>query len=174
MLDHFKQIVASQYEATLCTLNACLERCPAELWDAPVANLKFCQVAFHTLIFTDLYLGPNPEALREQAFHREREAMFRDYEELEDRPQVLLYTRPDLQEYLQHCRAKAQEAVAAESAESLAAPSGFHWLKASRAETHFYNIRHIQHHAAQLSLRLRLAGGDGAPWFKSGWSETAR
>jgi len=41
----------------------------------------------------------------------------------------------------------------------LAGQSGFHRRKCSGAELHVYNIRHVQHHAAQLSLRLRLDGG---------------
>jgi hypothetical protein len=41
----------------------------------------------------------------------------------------------------------------------------------SRAELHIYNIRHIQHHAGQLSLRLRLETGEGVDWVGSGWRE---
>jgi hypothetical protein len=131
-------------------------------------------VAFHAKFFTDLYLGSDIESLQEQAFHREHAALFRDYEELEDRPQVLLYTRPDLREYLQHCRAKAAEVVAAETSETLAGPSGFPRKNFTRAELHVLNIRHLQHHASQLGLRLRLEGGEGVPWFGSGWSDAAR
>jgi len=172
MLDIYKQLVANQFEAAFCTLNACIERCPEEAWDAPVVNLRFCQAAFHTLFFTDLYLGPDVESLRQQPFHREHQALFRDFEELEDRPQSLLYERPDVKAYLSHCRGKAAAVIAAEMAESLTGPSGFHWLKFSRAETHVCNIRHIQHYAAQLSLRLRLDWGAEVPWFGSGWRET--
>lgn len=171
MLEIYKRLVTNQFEAALCTLNADIDRCPEEAWDAPVANLKFCQAAFHTLFFTDFYLGPDVESLRQQEFHRQRQAMFRDYEELEDRPQVLLYERPDIKAYLGHCREKAGEVITAETVESLAGPSGFSWLKFTRAETHVYNIRHIQHHAAQLSLRLRLDWGTDVRWFGSGWRE---
>ena len=40
-----------------------------------------------------------------------------------------------------------------------------------RAELHVYSIRHIQHHAAQLSLRLRLDAGVAIPWIGVGWRE---
>ena len=43
----------------------------------------------------------------------------------------------------------------------------------TRAEVHIHNIRHIQHHAAQLILRLRRDYGQDMPWFKSGWPDTA-
>lgn len=171
MLDTFKRLIANQYEAALCTLNTCIDRCPQTLWEARVGNLKFCQVVFHTLFFADFYLGPGEESLREQAFHRENPQFFRDYEELQDRAQTLLYDRPSIKNYLRHCRTKASQSIASETAESLRGGSGFKWRTFSRAELHVYNIRHIQHHSAQLSLRLRLDADQDIPWIGSGWRE---
>ena len=85
MVDLFKQMITHQFEAALSTLGACIEKCPQSAWNAPVANLAFCQAAFHALFYTDCYLGQNTAALREQPFHRDNQAFFRDYEELEDR-----------------------------------------------------------------------------------------
>jgi hypothetical protein len=166
-----RQLLTSQYEAALCTLSACIDRCPEAAWNGPVANLAFCQAAFHVLFFADVYLGRGPGGLREQPFHREHPGFFRDYEEMEDRPQKLLYDRPTTRAYLQHCRRKMLDVMAAETAESLAGPSGFPRRDFSRAELHVYNIRHIQHHAAQLMLRLRLDHRLDIPWFGSGWRE---
>lgn len=169
MLNSWDELIANQFEAAFCALNTCIDRCPEEAWNAPVVNLKFCQVAFHTLFFADLYLGQNEESLRVQQFHRDNEPFFRDYEELEDRKQQLLYDRVTTKAYLQHCRTKASEVSAVETAETLAAPCGFPRRKVSRAELHVVNIRHIQHHAAQLSLRLRIDQGEHIPWVESGW-----
>ena len=72
MLELFEQLVVNQYEAALCTLNACLERCPDEEWNEPVFARKFCQVAFHTLFFTDVYLGKDEDSLKRQPFLRSR------------------------------------------------------------------------------------------------------
>ena len=46
--------------------------------------------------------------------------------------------------------------------------SGFFWRESSRAELHVYNLRHIQHHAAQLGLRFQLAGGAPLEWVSEG------
>ncbi|MEK6262388.1 MAG: DinB family protein [Planctomycetota bacterium] len=170
MLDTFKELVTNQFAAAFCMLETCNDRCPDAAWDAPVANLKFCQVAFHTLFYADFYLGRNADALRRQPFHHDHQQFFRDYEELEDRTQVLLYDKPSIKTYLDHCRKKALEVIAAETAESLAGPSGFERRTFSRAELHVLNIRHIQHHAAQLSLRLRIDFHQDIPWIGSGWS----
>ena len=169
MLDLYKQLLHRQYEAALCMLARVIDACPPPKWDAPVIDLKFCQAAFHVLFFTDLYLGPGVDAIRDQDFHRASAATFADYEELEPRRQVLCYTQPFVVSYLAHCREKAARVVAAETPETLAGPSGFDWLKFPRAELHVYNIRHVHHHAAQLSLWLKMGGGEGVKWVSSGW-----
>ena len=171
MLDMFKTLVVNQFEAAFCTLYLCIERCPDAAWNAPVGNLAFCQVAFHTLFFADYYLGPDEESFRGQPYHQNNEDFFRDYEELEDRPQRLLYDRPAIKDYLQHCRRKVSQVLAAETAEMLAGPSGFRRRDFTRAELHVVNIRHIQHHTAQLSLRLRLDFAIEIPWIGSGWRD---
>jgi len=175
MLDLLKTILINQYGASLATLNECVERCPDAAWESKVANLEFSQVVFHTLIYADFYLGDGDrESFQRQPFHVDNPGRFGDYEEFEDRPPVTLYDRPFIRLYLDHCHVKAGEVVAAETAASLSARSPFSWLDFSRAETHLYNIRHIQHHAAQLILRLRRDFGQNMPWFRSGWPAAAR
>jgi hypothetical protein len=173
MLETLKELLAHQYEASLSTLNLAVARCPDATWSGPVANWKFCQAAFHVVLFADLYLHPSDDvaSFKRQPFHVARADVFRDYEEFEDRPPVLLYERPFVLEYIQVVRQKAQATIAGETAEVLAGPSGFHWRKCARAELHVYNIRHIQHHAAQLALRLRLDGQIDVPWVSHAWKE---
>lgn len=173
MLDAVKQLLANQFEAVLCTLDLCVDRCPDRAWDAPVGNNPFCQVVFHALFFADYYLGPNADVFRRQPFHLAHGDFFGDYEQLEDREPVSLYERGAVKEYLQQCRDKASEVIAAETAETLCGPSGFERRAFSRAELHVYNIRHIQHHAAQLSLRLRIDFGEDIPWVGSGCQDVS-
>jgi len=111
------------------------------------------------------------EAFREQPFHRENVDFFADYEELEWRDPVRLYDRPSLLKYMTHCREKVAAVVPAETEESLRAHCGFERRRSTRAELHVFTIRHIQHHAAQLILRLRVDAGVDVPWLESGWRE---
>lgn len=171
MLQPVKSSLASQYEAAFCTLNLCIDRCPEAAWNAPVGTLRFCQAVFHTLFFADMYLGRDVESLRRQVFHTGNPGFFADYEELEDRVQRNTYDRATTSKYLGHCRAKASDTMASETAESLLGASGFDWRKCSRLELHIYNIRHIQHHAAQMSLRLQLDHQVDIPWVGSGWRQ---
>jgi hypothetical protein len=172
-LNTLKELLTHQYEASLSMLNLCIARCPDAAWNQRVAKLKFCQAAFHAVFFTDLYLqsGDDVETFKRQPFHLEHKSVFRDYEEMEDRPQVLLYEKPFVLSYLPHVRCKAQDTIARESGDVLAGPSGFRWRKCSRAELHVYNIRHVQHHVAQLSLRLRLDANVDIPWVSHAWKD---
>ena len=168
MLSLYRQATTNQYIAALLTLKKCVQQCPEHLWNAPVVNLKYSQVVFHALFFTDVYLGPNLAALREQTFHRDNPDFFADYEELEDRPPVRAYSKPQLELYVRHCDVKARDVLALETEDELAAEAGFDWLPFSRAEVHVSNVRHLQHHAAQLSLHLNQRTGAGVGWVRSG------
>jgi hypothetical protein len=164
--------IAGQFEAALCMLEACVARCPEAMWNGPVGNLKFCQVAFHALFFADYYLEPVESEFRQQAYHRDHREFFRDYEELEDRPQQHVYDKTPVLDYVAHCRRKLAERLATETEATLAAPCGFARRGGiSRAELYLLNTRHLQHHAAQLSLRLRLDAGVEIPWVGSRWRE---
>ena len=171
MLDTFKQLIANQFDAALCTLNKCIHECPEEMWNKPVGSYPFSQAAFHTLFFADYYLEQREETFRDQLFHHANRNFFGDYEQLQPRDPVSVYEKAALKSYLQFCRDKAATAIAAETAETLQARAGFERRAFSRAELYVYNIRHIQHHAAQLSLRLRINAQVVIPWFGSGWRD---
>lgn len=173
MLDTLKELLTHQYDASLSMLNLSIFRCPDAIWNQRIANWKFCQAAFHVTFFADVYLQPSDDvaALKQQPFHLDHKSDFRDYEELEDREQVLLYEKAFVLKYLQHVRRKAKETIMRESAEVLTGPSGFRRRNCSRAELHVYNIRHIQHHAAQLILRLRIDTDMDIPWVGHAWKD---
>jgi hypothetical protein len=171
VIETYKRLIAGQFEASLCTIGHCVGKCPNALWDRPVAKYPFCQVAFHTLFFTDFYLGPDAESLRRQPFHLQNSQLFGDYEQLQDREPESLYERSQIEAYLEFCRGKAAATIAAETDETLCAPANFARRIFSRAELHVYSIRHIQHHAAQLIMRLRLDSDIDIPWIGTGWKD---
>ena len=61
------------------------------------------------------------------------------------------YTRDEVLEYLEHCRAEVARLV---PVLDLEAPSGFAWLPFGKLELQLYSIRHIQLHAGELAERL--------------------
>ena len=48
-----------------------------------------------------------------------------------------------------------------------AADCGFCWYQVSKLEHQLINIRHIQHHTAQLTDRLRSVSNVGVAWVGS-------
>lgn len=167
MLELYKQVIVSQFEAALAMLNQCIAACPPEHWEGKVANGTFRWVAYHTLFFADLYLSPSEEAFQRRDLHE------RGGDEAGDEATQGL-SKEDTLAYVPLVRQKLLETMAAETAESLAGPSGFSWRKFSRAEIHPYNIRHIQHHAGQMSAYLRRMAPEqfpqrSLPWIGAGW-----
>ena len=76
------------------------------------------------------------------------------------------YSPAEVLEYWQLCDDRIDAAV---DALNLEAPQcGFPWYKMGTLEHQFVNIRHIQHHAAILSARLRKAAGITVDWVANG------
>jgi uncharacterized damage-inducible protein DinB len=167
MTDTFQQIVVAQYEGALSMLRQCIAACPAEHWENKVANGTVRWVVYHTLFFTDLYLSPSNESFTLRELHE------RGGDERRPEASVGL-TQDEALAYVDLCREKMLAAVAAETPETLAGPSGFFWYKITRGEMHLVNLRHIQHHTGQLSAFLRrvdpaLADRKALRWIGSGW-----
>ncbi len=162
--------IASQFHASLSMLRATIERCTDDLWTEPVGKHAFWLVAYHTLFYTDLYLGIDVESFRPQPFHREDENFMghRPYPPFDAVEIGAPHEKARILGYEDHCQTKVDEVVLAETSESLAAPAGFEWLMFSREELHLYNIRHIQHHTAQLSLVETIRQGQGVDWVAMG------
>lgn len=169
-IELLRQSFWSQMDAALATVGECIRACPDSQWNAPVGNLTFSQVCFHTCFFADFYLARTEDlaAFKAQLFHRDHPDDFQDYEEVEDRQQRNAYSRQFIQAYLLYCRKKAREVIFGETLGTLAGETGFSWRKGSRGEHHIYNTRHIQHHAAQLSLRLRIDVEANIKWVGRG------
>jgi hypothetical protein len=165
--------IAGQFAAAMCTLWQAVAGCPDADWQERHGDQPFSQVVFHVLFYTDLYLGKDMESFRTQAFHLANPSFFGDYEELEDHEPVRLYDKAMIREYFGHCLSKGEKAIGEEDGNSFAGPSGFELRSFSRAELYLYLIRHIQHHAAQLGLRLQPLTGRELAWVGSGWKGPA-
>jgi hypothetical protein len=169
MLATFKQAITNQLEASLATLKECVEQCPDDQWHEPIVKFKFCHVVFHLLIFADLYLSDDEASFRQQEFHRENAAIFNNYDELSYDSTETINSRDDMLRYLVFCRAKATKVIGQETAASLSADTKILWYSISRAELLICTLRHLQHHVAQLIMKLRKDSDVSIGWIKSGW-----
>jgi len=157
-------VLRSQYHAALAMLRQAIERCPEEAWDGGEHPCAVWQIAYHTLFFTHLYLQPEEKTFRAWEHHRQ------EYQFLgavpwppHDPPRIdPPYTKEQILDYWGVCDAMIDAGV---DRLDLEAPTcGFSWYEMPKLEHQLVNIRHIQHHAAQLADRLRLSAGVGVDW----------
>lgn len=166
MIELYRTTIRSQLDAALTMLKEAAIQCPDEHWEGKVGNHAFWHVAYHALFFTDLYLSRDDKTFEGPEFYREDyhflgRKPFPPYEEVVvDQP----YTKDVILGYIERCRSKLTDALATETTESLEGPSGFYWYEVPRAELYLINIRHVQHHAAQMSLCLRKTAETGIDW----------
>ena len=165
--EALRSILKSQYHASLAMLHETLERCPDALWLSTEPANAFWQIAYHTLFFTHLYLQPDEAAFRPWSEHQ---AGVQHPDGIAGPPQAgstlpLIpepYTRAQALAYWGECERMVDGCV--DALDLASAESGFHWYKVPKLEHQLVNIRHIQHHTAQLADRLRSALDIGIRW----------
>ncbi len=164
---NMQSALKSQYHAALAMLRQVVDRCPDELWTAQGHPSQFWQVPYHTIFFTHLYLQPDEKAFRPWEFHREEYQFLQEVPWPPHEPPKLgePYTKPQVLEYWQSCDAMIDAAV--DQLDLGAAECGFWWYEMPKLEHQLMNIRHIQHHAAELAHRTRLAIGKPLDWIGS-------
>jgi uncharacterized damage-inducible protein DinB len=70
--------------------------------------------------------------------------------------------------YLEHGRRKGMKMIEALTDEKALQRCGFSWVDVSVSELVIYNMRHVQHHAAQLNFILRQVVDSSPGWvFKA-------
>ena len=159
-----RTILKSQYHAAIGMLKQAVDRCPDELWLSSEHPNRYWHVAYHALFVTYLYLHADFDGFRAWPNHRE------GYQFLgpvpgnpELQPKIEEpYSKTQMSEFMQLCEGTIDSAL---DTLNLGAPeSGFPWYKMSKLEHQIVNIRHLQHHTAQLGDRLRRVAGVGLDW----------
>ena len=156
--DIFRTSTWRQFGAAIDMLANALRACPDSLWADHSQQPPFWYIAYHTLIFLDLYLSGSVEGFAPPA-----PIGVEDFDPagvLREQP----YTKDELQIYLRHCRHKCKATLEALTDERAAQPCRFPRFEMSFLELQLYNMRHVQEHAAQLSFVLGQRFGWAADW----------
>ena len=154
----WRAILWQQFGAAIDMLENALLACPDELWSDRSQRPEFWYVVYHTLFFLDLYLSDSVEGFAPPAPFTLDELDPAGL--LPERP----YTKLELQTYLEHGRKKCRSVIEALTDEKGRTLCGFAWGDVSFSELLLYNMRHVQHHAAQLNLILRQKIDSAPPW----------
>ena len=158
----------SQYHAALGMLRQTIEQCPDDLWLSTEHKNAYWQVAYHVLYFAHLYLMPDEAGFRPWKGHQS-DVQHPDGIPGRADPNSSLplipkpYTKSQVLAYWSICDETVDPAL--DTLDLNSADSGFSWYKMPKLEHQIVNIRHIQHHTAQLADRLRFATDTGTRWI---------
>jgi hypothetical protein len=161
MDEAWKATFWRQYGAAIDMLDHAIAACPDDVWGDRAAQPEFWYLAYHTLFFLDLYVNGTLKGFAPPAPFNMDEI---------DPAGVLperVYTRQEMRTYLAHGRRKCRAAIEALTDERSAVLSDFDWLKLPYAELLLDNLRHVQHHTAQMHLILRQRTGAAPKWIST-------
>lgn len=172
MIHTFKIILWKNFAASIDMLKNAIALCPEDYWKR---NKRFYYIAYHTTVFLDYYLTIPPKHFAAPLSYTLQEP---PPDALDDVVPDKIYTKEEIIEYIAYAREKCRKVIVALKEEKLQeqwidGPGDIDLSLASDGtldysvlEILFYNLRHVQHHAAQLNLLLRQAI-DKAPDFIS-------
>lgn len=162
MENNWRTSTWKQFGAAIDMLDDAIELCPDPLWTTVVwkdpEDVRYGQfwfVAYHTLFWLDLFLtGAMEGFVPPPPFQRGV---------LPAQP----YTKDQIRAYLDSCRRKCQSTIEGMTAEKAQQRCVFEWMEPSFFELQLYSLRHVQEHAAQLSLLLGQHEIPGLDWIAS-------
>jgi hypothetical protein len=156
----WKSILWQQFGASIDMMENAITACPDSVWGDRTQRPEFWYVAFHALFFLDCYLSES-----EQNFVPPAPFTLDELDPAGILPEGP-YTKDELLKYLEHGRRKCRMVIEGLTEERALERCGFDWLDLSVAELLLYNMRHVQHHAAQLQLLLRQKTGSAPRWIR--------
>jgi hypothetical protein len=153
-----KKVLWGQFGAAIDMLESGMTMCPDDVWAEDRGPRSFWYLVFHTLFFLDYYLSDSEEDFRPPPPFTLTEL---------DPAGVMpdrIYTREELGRYLEHGRAKCRRAIASLTEAKASERRRMGSTEGTVAERLLYNLRHVQHHAAQLYLILRERVDSAPRW----------
>lgn len=156
MEQNFRESLWKQFGASIDMLENAVKMCPTAHWDT---ETKFWYNAYHCLFFLDYYLTLEPKDFAPPPPF--------SFSEFEDRMPELTYSKDEVLSYLNFCREKCRKLISGLTDEIARS----NWENESKTmvypvvEILLYNMRHVQHHAAQLNLLLRQEIDNTPDWI---------
>jgi len=153
-IDIVKESLWQQFGASIEMLKNAIVMWPEDAWKN---NPKGFHMAYHTLFFLEYYLT-NPPLNFKPTLEAERDD--------DDMPKEI-FSKKEILEYLEECRAKCRQVIDGLNENNL----DRRWIQPERWPRNYnafellmYNMRHVQHHAAQMNMMLRNQINDSPDW----------
>jgi hypothetical protein len=135
----------TQFGASLDMLENAITMCPDEHWDTAT---DFWYRAYHCVFWTDYFLSTEPNE-----FEPPKPFTFSEFDPAGKKPERV-YTKSEVIDYLEHCRRKASRLIRELTPDRMNDRWINEYKNYSLLEVLLYNMRHIQHHSAQLTCSL--------------------
>ena len=156
MMDqNFKEVLAQQFGAAIAMLENAIVACPDQLWDN---DTDFWYWSYHTIFYLDYYADQDPQNFLPPSPYTLSE--FNATGTLPER----IYSKEELLVYLGVSRKKCHDLIMNFNPETAAHRFINIARNYSMLEIVLYNLRHVQHHVAQLNLLLRQFGAEVPKW----------
>lgn len=170
MISSIREILWNQFGASIDMLINVVANCPDDYYKS---NKRFYYIAFHSAILLDYYLTIPPSDFKPFLSFTRMEAADIPKEALGDLVPDKVYAKDALVEYLKRSRAKCQALVQSLTDEKLFErftegnePGDMDY---PILEIVLYNMRHTQHHTAQLNMMIRQDFDKHIDWsFREG------
>lgn len=154
MEESLKETLWRQFGASIDMLENAIVLCPESHW----SEEKFWYAAYHCIFFLDYYLDTAPEN-----FMPPKPFTLSEFDPSGLMPDRI-YTKTELLDYLEHCRRKCHDLIMDLTEENSQKRFTNEYRDYNRFEIILYNLRHVQHHSAQLNLLLRQDINDAPRW----------
>ncbi|MBK8983586.1 MAG: DinB family protein [Ignavibacteria bacterium] len=169
MINIIKDGLWKQFGASIDTLKNAIEMWPEEYWNT---DRKFFYIVFHTMIFLDYYLTIPPDNFSSGLPFKIAARGEELKEAVDDVTPERVYSKKEMLDYLEACREKCHKLIGGlseekikqvwiEKPDELSPPDILHY---TTLEILLYNMRHVQHHSAQLNMILRKKINNSPDW----------
>lgn len=165
MIEVTKHALWTQMGASIDTLEKGITLCPESLL---AENKRIFYMIYHTLVFLDYYLTMPFEDFKANLPYTLTDRSAIPEYALDDVLPDRFYSKSELLDYLHTSREKCRQFIANLTEEKINTlrftedyPDGMDY---SVVEMLLYNMRHVQHHAAQLNLLLRTNIDQSPGW----------
>jgi len=155
MKENLTSVIYSQFGAALQMLGNTMNACPLKVWNQ---DEDFWYMSYHTLFFTDYYLSENP-----RNFHPPVPFTLSEMDPSGKMPERK-YSLDELNNYLDHIWQRLEVFMSDFESSYLRSRFQDDYKDYSRLEIAIYNLRHIQHHVAQLNKLLRKHDIEPPKW----------
>jgi len=150
------EILWNQFGASIDMLTNAIANCPDDYF---TTNRRFYYIAFHSTIFLDYYLTIPPRDFSPLLSFTQKKDKDRPKEAIDDLIPDKFYSKEEMVAYLKRSYEKCKRLIYTLTDENLNArftegnePNDMDY---PILEILLYNMRHTQHHTAQLNMLLR-------------------